>query len=103
MAFTVTFSLRAGRQLDELYRTIELDSGTERADRFVNSIVEYCLGFDTFPERGMRRNDIWPGLRIVGFRHVASIVFRFEGDHVVIHGVYYGGQDFEANLKEDGL
>ena len=100
MTFSVIFSLRAERHLDELYRTIALDSGTERADKFVSSIVDYCLGFDLFPERGARREDLWPGLRIVGFKRVASIAFRVEGDRVVIHGIYYGGRNLDDDLKD---
>jgi len=100
MTFSVIFSLRAERHLDELYRTIALNSGPVRADEFVSSIVEYCLGFDLFPERGTRRDDLWPDLRIVGFRRVASIAFRVEGDRVVIHGIYYGGRNFEDDLRD---
>lgn len=100
MTFTVIFSLRAGQHLDNLYRMISLDSGSARADKFVNSIVEYCLGFNTFPERGARRDDLWPGLRVVGFKRVASIAFRVEGERVVIHGFYYGGKNLEDDLKD---
>ena len=94
MTFGVIFSLRAEHHLDQIYRAIASDSGHERADKFVNSIVEYCLRFDVFPERGTRRDDLWPGLRIVGFKRFASIALRVEGDRVVIHGVYYGGRNW---------
>lgn len=66
----------------------------------MSSIVDYCLGFDLFPERGARREDLWPGLRIVGFKRVASIAFRVEGDRVVIHGIYYGGRNLDDDLKD---
>ena len=101
MRHTVVFSLRAGRHLDDLYRVISEKSGPARADKFVSSIVDYCLAFDMFPERGARRDDLWPGMRVVGFKRVASIAFRVKGDRVIIQGIYYGGQDFESDLKVD--
>lgn len=102
MIFNVSFSARAERQLDELFELIASESGLRRAEKFVGSIVTYCLGFDTFPERGKGRDDIRPGMRIVGFRRLASIVFTVDGDNVVFLAIYYGGQDFEADLGELG-
>lgn len=101
MIFKIVLSPRAEQQLDDLFEMIEAVSGLERATQFVGSIVAYCHGFDTFPQRGSRRDDIRPGIRIVGFRRRVSIAFIVEGDSVVFLGIYYGGQDFEANLKGD--
>ena len=100
MIFKTSFSARAERQLDELLELIASDSGLERAQKFVGSIVAYCQGFDMFPERGTRRDDVRPGMRVVGFRRRASIVFTVEGENVVFLAIYYGGQDFEADLRE---
>lgn len=101
MNFEIIFSKRAERQLDELFQTIDAESGVDRAKRFVGSIVDYCRGFSTFPERGRRRDDILPRMRVVGFRRRASIVFAVEASRVVVIGIYYGGQDFESDLKSD--
>jgi toxin ParE1/3/4 len=100
MIFEVSFSARAEQQLDDLLELIASDSGLERAEKFVGSIVSYCQGFRIFPERGTRRDDIRPGMRVVGFRRRASIVFTVEGNAVVFLAIYYGGQDFEADLRE---
>lgn len=100
MKYIVEFSLRASKHLDDLYFTIARDSGAARADAFVSSIVNHCLGFDLFPERGARRDDLSPGLRIVGYRRYVSIAFRMEGDRVVIFGVNYGGRNFEADFED---
>jgi len=35
----------------------------ETALRFVGRIVDYCLDFEPFPERGTRHDEIAPGLR----------------------------------------
>jgi plasmid stabilization system protein ParE len=54
-----------------------------------------------FPERGTRRDDVFPGLRVLGYRRRVSVTFTVEPEGVVIQGVFYGGQDFEALLKEE--
>ena len=98
----IVFSSRAERQLDDLFESIEAASGYDRAKQFVASILAYCRGFGTFPERGLRRDDILPGARVVGFRRRVSIVFVVEPGRVVFLGIYYGGQDYETDLKDDG-
>ena len=100
MIWPVIFSERAERQLDEIFRYIEGRSGTQRADNFVSGIVTYCEGFETFPERGICRDDLRPGLRVTGYQRRVTIVFTVTLEEVVILGVYYGGQDYEADLSE---
>jgi toxin ParE1/3/4 len=53
---------------------------------------------ETFPERGTRRDDLLPGLRITGYRKSVTIAFRVSPDDGVdsIIGVFYGGQDYES-------
>jgi toxin ParE1/3/4 len=64
-------------------------------------IVDYCEKMETFPQRGTRRDDLRPGLRTIGFRRRVTIAFAVEADTVMIIGVFYGGQDFEAALRID--
>lgn len=68
----------------------------------VERIVAYCEGFQTFPERGVQRDDLLPGLRIVGYRRTVNIAFRVNtaAATVSIVGVFYGGQDYEDALSE---
>ena len=92
----VIFTPRAERQIDELHRYITEHSGHEsRADGYIQRIVDYCLSFRTIPLRGTARDDILPGLRVVGFERRVMIAFMVEADTVVIEGIFYGGQDFE--------
>lgn len=70
------------------------------AARYVDSIVDYCENLQTFPHRGMRRDDLRPGLRTLGFRRRVTILFEATTDSVNILGVYYGGQDYEAALRD---
>ena len=49
----------------------------------------------------MRRDDLRPGLRIIGFRRLVTIAITVEPDQVVILGIYHGGRDYEAELRSD--
>jgi hypothetical protein len=48
------------------------------------------------PERGTQRNDLRPGLRTVGYRRRATILFELDQQarKVVILGIYYAGRSF---------
>ena len=47
------------------------------------------------------RDDLLPRLRTVGFRRRVTIAFVVEPAQVLVVGIAYGGQDFEAILRED--
>lgn len=101
MTYKVRFSVEAQQQLDTIETYIALASGYPAiAERFVEDIVIYCESFETFPERGTQRDDLLPGLRTIGYRRRATIAFRVDAANglVVILGVFYGGQDFEAEI-----
>ena len=102
MAHRVIFSPRAEAQLVKLNRDIGDRSAPGIGERYTAAIVKYCLAFSTFPHRGTRRDDIWPGLRTVGYRRRVTIAFEVVDDTVNILGVYYGGQDYETDLRDDG-
>lgn len=100
--FTVVFTPRAERQLQDLYSYIT-DHGSEgAAQRFVGGIVESCTSLSTFPKRGTKRDDIRPNLRTFGHGRRVTIAFSIDSERtiVAIHGVYYGGQDFESLLRD---
>jgi toxin ParE1/3/4 len=99
--YSVIFSPRAEAQLANLYSYIADRSGSERAERYVNDIIGFCQNLSTFPERGTKRDDLRPNLRTIGYAQRATIAFSVKPDRVTIHGVFYGGQDFEAVMRED--
>jgi toxin ParE1/3/4 len=66
----------------------------------VDRIVTFCRGLSMFPLRGKARDDLLPGLRTIGFERRATIAFMVTTDAVLIEGVFYGGQDFEASFRE---
>ncbi|HEU0276360.1 MAG TPA: type II toxin-antitoxin system RelE/ParE family toxin [Rhodanobacteraceae bacterium] len=103
MTFAVRFAPAALEQLAVPEDYIAVASGDPAtAERFVAGVVAYCEGFQTFRERGVRRDDLLPGLRVVGYRRRLSIAVRADtvAQTVSIVGVFYGGQDFEAAIGE---
>ncbi len=101
MTYAVIFSAAAEVDLFAIYDYIAERAGAAIALRFIESIEAYCLGFANMPERGTRRDDLRPGLRTVGFRRRATILFEVnrKAQRVVIHGVYYGGRSFEDEYE----
>jgi len=100
MSYTVVFTPEAEAQLVELYGYIAVEASAEIAARFTDAIVTYCESLSTFPARGNRRDDIRPGLRVIGYRKRVAIAFDVDEDRVNIIGVFYGGQDYESVLLE---
>lgn len=61
--------------------------------RGAGRIERCCLGFELAGERGTRRDDIRPRLRIVGFERRVTIAFHVEASRVTIDRILYGGRD----------
>jgi len=49
-----------------------------------------------FPNRGAGRDDLRPGLRILGFERRTVIALQVTADTVTILRILYGGRDIEA-------
>ena len=94
----VEFSEAARRDLSELYDWIAAAAGPAVADRYLDRLAAWCRGFDLASERGTLRDDIRPGLRIVGFERRITIALMVEEDRVVILRLYYGGRDWPSDL-----
>ena len=83
-----------------LFARIAVAGSPEIAARYVDAIINQCDSLSTFPERGPLRDDLWPGLRVMGFRRRVSIAFVVEYQTVVVHGMFYGGQNLEVAFEE---
>ncbi|MER8413774.1 type II toxin-antitoxin system RelE/ParE family toxin [Mesorhizobium sp. M7A.F.Ca.US.010.02.1.1] len=81
-----------------IYDTIEIAAGNVTAIRYIERIEAYCQGLDYASERGTRRDDLRPGLRVVGFERRVTVTFTVESDQVVIFRVFYGGANWEDEL-----
>lgn len=101
MVYRVIFTPEAEAQLTDLYRYISKDASPAIAARFTEAIVTYCESLRNFPARGVKRDDIRPGLRVVGYRKRIVIAFDIEKEQVNILGVFYGGRNYKRVLKQE--
>jgi toxin ParE1/3/4 len=97
----VYFRPAAEADLIALYDYIARQAGRTIALGYITRIEAACMALAEFPERGTRRDDIWPGLRTMGFERRATIAFRILGARVEIVTIAYGGRDFESGLKDE--
>ncbi len=105
MSYKVVFSTAATRDLEDLLIYLAVEMGAKGAREYVGKIQDYCLGFSTFPQRGMLRDDLWPNLRLVGYRRRATVAFQVRGDVVRIVRIYHRGRDIasdESMSETDG-
>jgi toxin ParE1/3/4 len=101
--YSVIFSPRAEQQLGSLYAYIADRGGEEWAERYISGIIAFCQSLSTFPERGTKRDDLRPNLRIIGYAKRVTIAFSVEPNRVIIHGAFYGGQDYDSFMWEEEL
>lgn len=101
VAHKVAFRPLAQADLLQIYRYIEQHGSAERAGSWIGRLEAACMALATFPERGTLRDDLAPGVRMVGFERRASILFQVLGDTVRILRILYGGRDFPANWADD--
>ena len=101
MTRRLVFAPEARADLRQLFAHIAADSGAARASAFLGRIETYCQGLVHFPERGTARDDLWPGLRTVGFARRATVAFTVRPDVVRIVRVLYGGRDLRAAFDDE--
>lgn len=95
----VVFAPEARDDILELYEYIAAQAGPGRALSYTERIVGYCRGLSMFPERGTRRDDLRPGLRVIGFERRVTIAFHVAADKVTIDRVLYAGRDLRTALR----
>jgi toxin ParE1/3/4 len=91
-------SPEAQDDLIRLYDWIAEMASPHRALSYIERLEHYCFNFDMASERGHRRDDIRPGLRIVGFERRVTIAFAVDDATVTVIRLFYGGRDWQAEL-----
>ena len=87
---------QARTDIDEIADYILVQSGTvEVADRLIDSLYSRFLLLAKYPQAGRQRDDLWPGLRMFPVGDFV-VLYRIEGDDVVIDRVVRGSRDLEA-------
>ncbi len=97
--YRVLFSPESQAQLAALYRYIAAAGSPQTALDYTEAIVVTCESLTNFPERGVRRDDVRPGLRTTHHRGRVVIAYAIIDDDVHILGIYYGGQDYESLIR----
>jgi len=94
----VYFSPEARDDLFAIIDWIAASVSRQIAEGHAHRLETFCLGLELASERGARRDDIRPGLRIIGFERRVAIAFMVEVDRVTILRLFYGGRDWEASF-----
>ena len=94
----VAFSPEALDDLERLYDWIARAASPETAFGYLARLETFCRGMAFASERGHSRDEIRPGLRIVGFERRITIAFTVSEDSVMILRLFYGGQDWETQF-----
>ena len=101
MAFRIVVTPEARHQLDSIYDYIAGAASAEIALRFTDGILDHLTTLTDYPRIGTPRDDLRPGLRTLAHRRRVTIAFMVEDVAVVVIGIYYGGHDFEALLRDE--
>jgi toxin ParE1/3/4 len=102
-SYKVVFHPAAQQELYELYDFIAERAGYAIASNFISGIREFCVEMSTFPQRGSSRDDISPGLRVVGYKRRVSIAFTVLEPVVLVLGIFYGGRNITFDLLDDRI
>jgi len=100
MKFRIVFTPEARDDLVELHEYIAEHGNPDRAIAYIERIEKACMSPQTLPNRGTLREDIRPGLRVMGFERRALIAFRVRSKSVAILRIVYGGQSVERAFRQ---
>lgn len=101
MAFEVVFAASAVRDLDDLEAYIAKDSPAA-AVAFVDRLQARCRDLSAFPRRGVQRDDLAQGTRMLVVQRRTVILYRIDGATVLILGIVHAGRDL-STFGQDGV
>jgi toxin ParE1/3/4 len=96
----VTVSPEAVRDLLNLYDYIADAASPLVAERYLARVETYLRGFEYAAARGTRRDDVRPGLRIVGFERRVTVAFAVADNSVTIFRLFYAGQEWSDAFED---
>jgi toxin ParE1/3/4 len=101
--YRVVFSRGMSEDVMELEDYITIEANREIAENFVDRLVQECESLWVAPYRGTKRRYLKPNMRIIGFKHAVSILYRVEKDEqlVVFLGISYRGRSIERILERN--
>jgi toxin ParE1/3/4 len=96
----VSFTPEAQDDLKGIFVYVAAHGGDTVARHHTGAIVRFCRSLSHFPKRGVQREDISPGLRLIGYRRQATIVIEVTDTEVRIVRVFGRGRDVEKALLD---
>jgi toxin ParE1/3/4 len=95
----VAISPEAKDDLVALYGWIAAAAHPKPALDYIERIEAFCRGMSIASERGIRRDDIRPDLRIITFERRVTIAFTVDETSVVILRLFYAGRNWEELIE----
>lgn len=90
----------AKTDIDEIAYYVFVQSGSpETAERVIESIYSQFSLLDLYPRAGRRRDDLRPGVRSLAVGEYI-VLYRVEGDDVLIQRVVRGSRDLPALMRK---
>jgi toxin ParE1/3/4 len=94
----VVYSRTARADMIAIFRWLAEEATVLSAIAIVDDLEQFIDRLDVASERGTRRDDLVPGLRIIPHKR-AQVAVYVENDTVMVARVFYGGQDWESLLR----
>ncbi|MDE3759799.1 type II toxin-antitoxin system RelE/ParE family toxin [Sinorhizobium meliloti] len=95
--FEVVYRPEAIADIDSVFLYIlEASRNASVAAAYTDRVLERCERIGDAPRGGVAREDLGPGIRMVPFEKSAVILYRTEGETVVVVNIFYGRRDYEA-------
>ena len=88
---------------DDLLAIYDWLAGIASADvalDYVERVERFVMKLDIGSQRGTERDDVRPGLRVIGFERKLAVAFTVEQDRVVILRIFRGGRDWRAVMGD---
>jgi toxin ParE1/3/4 len=102
MTLAVVLLRQARRDLQDIYRYIEEQSGSARADDVLSALNQACQGLSRMPSRGNVPKEL-RALGIEGFREVHykpyRVIYRITGETIVVFCILDGRRDMPSLLQ----
>ena len=92
----VALAPEARDDLLSIYDWVAVAAGPLTALDYVERIEEFCQRPGVGSERGQLREDIRPGLRIVGFERRVTVALVVVAERVVVLRLFYRGRNWEG-------
>ena len=89
----VDFSTRAERDLENILELVWARDGLSPAIEFTDRLTRFALDLGDTPHIGTRRPERGTGVRSIGYRRQATLLFREKNGRLQILRLVYGGQD----------